>query len=247
MTNAAASGAVAYCDPKIYLVLHVHPGWKYNLGSVLENAAKTHRKEIIANSFPDLPKPAFETKCDRVVVAYCNNVDAQSGEDIEQYFFPDQGNRKSDPNNALSNSLKDIIAAQPDGKIKYLSIFCHSGWLGGATNAVFMHPISARWANLEAGRLSVFNLAKFAPKPQIRIFGCYAGYDPDSICEALSKRIPGSTVYGYNFHGGAYGTNDREIGHGIKAVPAQPPNPKQGDTWLATYSPGKKSTFRKFP
>lgn len=229
---------------RLYLIVHCHPGWKQSLGNALKNSANTHATEIVSHTFPRLPTPPYVGNVDVTRVLYCNNVD-----DGPKGGKPGDSPTSNPSLDNYSDSLKSVIAGCADDSIYYLAIFGHSGTLisGGAQeSAVFFHPTSEAWANFAAADVVHLLPTKFMKGSQVRLFGCYAGYGMDSIAEKISARLPDSSVYAYNWAGGSIGTNDRDIGHGKKDVPATPPPPKNGDTWYVTFSPGKKSEFKAF-
>jgi hypothetical protein len=225
--------------PRAYLVIHCHPGWKGSLGNALKNAAITHAKEIQSHAFPGLPTPPF-ANVDTTTILYCNNVD-----DGPKGGKPDDGPGTNPSLDNYTDSFKSIIAGCADDSIYYLAIFAHTGYLGN-DSAIFFHPTTKVWANLASADVGHFVRKKFMKGAQIRLFGCYAGYGDNPIAKQVSAHLSDSTVYAYNYAGGSIGTNDRDIGHGKKDVPANPPNPKDGDTWYVTLSPGKKSVFQTF-
>lgn len=233
--------------PRIFLVIHCHPGWNYDLGNALKNSALTHEKEIKSNAFPNLPLPSFSQGLDTVRVIYCNNID---GGPVGGLPTDRNGQgRDDDTINKYTKSLRTIIEDCQDDSLVYVSIFTHSGWLQTTTtyeSALFFHPTSEPWANFTGSNTSLLTPSKFTAKSQVRIFGCYAGYGSNSIAKQISDHLPQTDAYAYNWHGGSFGTNDKDIGHGRKIVPPNPPPPKNGDTWFVTFSPGKTSSFQKF-
>lgn len=241
---SASPSAVKTCTKeRLFLVVHCHPGWKWDLGSALENSAQTHVKEIKTNSFPNLPVSEYNSTCDTVRTIYCNNVKGGPVGGVPN----DRAGRGRDVDaiNNYTASLESIINGLVDDSLFYLAIFAHSGWLG-VESGIFFHPTSETWANFTGSDVSILKRSKFMAGSQVRIFGCFAGYGTNSIAEQIANHLPSTDVYAYNWQGGSFGTNDKEIGHGKKNVPKSPLPPKNGDTWFVTFSPGKKSSFQKF-
>lgn len=228
------------CLNRVFLIVHCHPGWDKDLGDTLKNSATTHEKEVQANAFPLLPRPEFNKSCDTTITLYCNNIDNEGVIGVSPSERPSSKAERPhyDP---YTRTLASVIKDQRKGSIAYLAIFAHS-----AQEQIIFHHSSGSWTNLDGTNVNVLLADRFVSNPQVRLFGCYAGFGSTSIAQIVADKISGADVYAYNWPLGSIGTNDRNIGHGKKAVPINPPNPKQGDTWFVAFTKGKKSQFEVF-
>jgi len=108
------------------------------------------------------------------------------------------------------SSISAMNDALEPGNVAYLAYFGHS-W----EQALYVGERHVPDANLCFG--DDLHKEKFAPHAQIRLFGCKAGRGANSIAEQLHKAL-NVVVYAYENPGGSLFTQDRQLGHGFRAV-----------------------------
>jgi len=108
------------------------------------------------------------------------------------------------------SSISAINDALEPGNIAYLAYFGHS-W----EQALYVGERHVPEANLCFG--DDLHKGKFAVNAQIRLFGCKAGRGANSIAEQLHQAL-NVVVYAYSNPGGSLFTQDRQLGHGFRAV-----------------------------
>lgn len=181
--------------PRRFLIIYGDPGLEHhNLGRLPELAAKTHKKEIEANSFSGVP--TFNPSVDIINVVHSTDARAFANE-IK--------------NSTITIGYLSYFGhswANDDGKWGYLFV--------GEENAPETNFGTDRG---DPNDVVVTELSKssFYNDAQIRIFGCRGGYGSYSVTQQMADHL-GLNAYGYSNSGGSLFTNDKNLGHGGRSV-----------------------------
>jgi hypothetical protein len=192
----AASATVSVVARNFIIVFGDAGKGVHNLGKLPELAARTHEREMRANTAVGVPR-FFPS--DVITTAHISRIsDLVSklavGNVVYLAYFGHSWNENPGPgalfigqDHAADTNLTD--GQDPQGQIQT----CTSP--------------------------SVLPKTAFKPPAIIRLFGCRGAFGQNSIAEQVSKHLK-LPVFGFDNGGGSIFTNDEKLGHGLRAATA---------------------------
>jgi hypothetical protein len=178
-------------EQRNFVIVYGDPGLDgHNLGRLPELAARTHEREVRANTFPGVPR---FTAADRITTTHISTVSAlitqvAVGNVVYLAYFGHSG---------------PIRGVGPG------ALFIGEGASPGSN-------LTNRGNSNDASPTTI-PATHFRSDGQVRLFGCRGGFGNDPIAQQMADqlRIP---VFAYTNSGGSLFTTDATLGHGGRAV-----------------------------